>query len=346
MKRYFARGGQETSSLLTKARYDVYVKHGLSTDSIAHFELSSIIGLLINATPSVFWLIFHIYSTPGLLEEIRQEIANVTTTTTEPLNPQGDAKTKMMKKKKKKKKKKTHSISVSGLRDHCPLLLSTYRETLRLHTNNVYTRYVRHDTLLPNNGTTHLLKAGSIVQIPGASMHADPSLWGPDVHDFNPRRFIINSGANNQQDEKATPATNQNQNRQSPQTHHRPGSFRSFGGGKSLCPGRHFALLEIVSAAAMVVMRYDMIPSGSRDPRRRREGGRGGCGGGEDIGGRRSDDDISSSSSSGWKRPKSESTDVVCSISPPTEDFRVFVETRAGFFDGRDDGWVFGDVSS
>lgn len=265
MKKYFSGGGQDNSSHLTKARYNVYVKNGLSTDDIAHFELSSIIGLLINATPSVFWLLFYIYSIPGLLEDVRFEIANVTSTGI--LNTQDD--------------RKKHSINVVELREKCPLLLSTYRETLRLKTNNAYTRWVRQDTLLNDR---YLLKEGSIVQVPGASMHADPALWGPDVKDFNPRRFMKG------------------------ETNHRPGVFRSFGGGATLCPGRHFALIEIVSTAAMFVMRYDMKPQGGT-----------------------------------WEEPKTEGNDVISSISPPTSRFDVAITTREGY---EGDEWAFADIRS
>ena len=265
MKKYFSRDGQDNSSHLTKARYNVYVKNGLSSDAIAHLELSSIIGLLINATPSLFWLLFYIYSVPGLLEDVRQEIANATSTRV--LSTQDDG--------------KKHSISVVKLRENCPLLVSTYRETLRLKTSNVYTRWVQEDTLLEDR---YLLKQGSIVQVPGASMHADPALWGADVKDFNPRRFM--KGAAN----------------------HRPGAFRTFGGGTSLCPGRHFALIEIVSTAAMFVMRYDMKPQGGT-----------------------------------WKEPKMEGNDVVCSIAPPTSRLDVGITTREGY---QGDDWEFVDVRS
>lgn len=69
-------------------------------------------------------------------------------------------------------------------------------------------------------------------------MHADATLWGSDVKDFNPRRFL-----------KGT-------------TKHRLGVFRTFGGGTRLYPGRHFAMMETISAVAMFVMRYEMRPKG------------------------------------------------------------------------------------
>ena len=265
MEKYFSSGGHKSSSHLTKARYNAYVKNGLSTSSIARFELSSILGSLVNATPSLFWVLFYIYSVPGLLEDVRQEVANVTST--EMLDKEDD--------------QKKRSISVVALRENCPLLLSTYRESLRLKTNNVYTRWVRQDTLLSDK---YLLKKGSIVQVPGASMYADPALWSADVKDFNPRRFIKG------------------------EANHRAGAFRTFGGGTSLCPGRHFALIEIVSTAAMFVMRYDMEPHGGT-----------------------------------WKEPKTDGTDVVVSISPPTSRLDVAITTRKGY---EGDSWEFVDIRS
>lgn len=116
-------------------------------------------------------------------------------------------------------------------------------------------------------------------------MHADPALWGADVKEFKPRRFMKGEG-----------------------NHHRPGAFRSFGGGASLCPGRHFALIEILATAAMFVMRYDVKPQGGR-----------------------------------WEEPKMEGNDVVGSIMPPTSRFDVAITTREGY---EGDKWGFVEVRS
>ena len=35
-------------------------------------------------------------------------------------------------------------------------------------------------------------------------------------------------------------------------------AFIPFGGGKNLCPGRHFAFTEIVAVVAMMVLGFDM----------------------------------------------------------------------------------------
>jgi cytochrome P450 len=38
--------------------------------------------------------------------------------------------------------------------------------------------------------------------------------------------------------------------------------FRVFGGGKTLCPGRHFATNEVLAVVAMFIVRLDMTPVG------------------------------------------------------------------------------------
>ena len=73
-------------------------------------------------------------------------------------------------------------------------------------------------------------------------------------------------------------------------------------------PGRHFALIEIMSTAAMFVMRGDMRPRG-------------------DV----------------WKEPKMERNDVESSITPPTSRFDVAISRREGY---EGDTWAFNKVLS
>lgn len=45
-------------------------------------------------------------------------------------------------------------------------------------------------------------------------------------------------------------------------------AFRAFGGGATLCPGRHFASTEILAFASAILLRFDIKPSnGSWDTR-------------------------------------------------------------------------------
>ena len=81
-------------------------------------------------------------------------------------------------------------------------------------------------------------------------------------------------------------------------------AFRAFGGGSTLCPGRHFATNEVLAIVTMFVMRYDMVPlSGS------------------------------------WTLPTVEKTNVAAVVMEPDTDTEVLVSRRKGF---ERDHWSFG----
>ncbi|KAL8836837.1 MAG: hypothetical protein Q9176_006070 [Flavoplaca citrina] len=126
--------------------------------------------------------------------------------------------------------------------------------------------------------------------MPGATIHALPSIWGNDAHQFNPRRFV--KSASHVDKLKVQPE-----------------AFRSFGGGVSLCPGRHFAATEICAAAAMVVARFDMVAVDAN---------------GDEV---------------DWQIPGMEIGRITSSIPLPKGDVRVKVSARKETSDGT---WEFG----
>ncbi len=68
--------------------------------------------------------------------------------------------------------------------------------------------------------------------------HWDADIWGPDVEEFVPDRFIREStNGLIKGDAKLT---------------------RPFGGGASLCPGRFFASNEIISFVGAILLKYDI----------------------------------------------------------------------------------------
>ncbi|KAL9591517.1 MAG: hypothetical protein Q9179_007645, partial [Wetmoreana sp. 5 TL-2023] len=195
MTAYLHHKGHEQASDLTKARYKAGIAYGLSIPAIARFEIGSIMGVLVNSTPTLFWLLIHIYSSPQLLADIRAEASTATWNYDEARTTE----TKFI-------------VHIPSLKQRFPLLYSTYQETLRFHTHNSSSRMVMQDTLLANR---YLLEKGSIVQIPGGSIHSDPSVWGVDATSFNARRFLNATAAGGREKEKVR---------------QHPGAFRSFGG--------------------------------------------------------------------------------------------------------------------
>ena len=131
-------------------------------------------------------------------------------------------------------------LNVSTMKEKCPLLRSTFQEVLRVHSLGASARMVLKDTMLNDQ---YLLKKGGVVQIPTSVIHSDTSVWGQT--DFQPRRFLKQDASI--KEEKRNPA-----------------AYRPFGGGSTLCPGRHFASTEILSLTAMMTLKYDVVPVSGR----------------------------------------------------------------------------------
>ena len=124
----------------------------------------------------------------------------------------------------------TYEIDIQRIRD-IPILRSILHEALRHYASGTGTRIVVEDTILDNR---YLLKKDSFVFLPNRSYHFNGSVWGLTVNEFNAWRFA----------ESKTPS----------------GSFRAFGGGANLCPGRFFAMNTILAMSAMLALRYDINP--------------------------------------------------------------------------------------
>ncbi|KAI1630816.1 cytochrome P450 [Biscogniauxia mediterranea] len=127
------------------------------------------------------------------------------------------------------------SIDLASVRTSCPILLSTFQEALRYRTVTPGARVLLSDVLLDGH---ILLKKGSMLMIPASVQHTNVSAWGEDAGDFDYMRFTPRPGG-----KKLNRA-----------------AFRVFGGGHVLCPGRHFASTEIMALAALLVLRFDIVP--------------------------------------------------------------------------------------
>ncbi len=127
-------------------------------------------------------------------------------------------------------------ISVERIKNECPLLFAIYRETLRLQSDSFSSRAVTADTLLAGQ---YFLKKDSVLLISGGIMHQLKDIWGDDAGEFNPRRFM--------------------EVMRSKDIH--PAAFRAFGGGSTLCPGRHFAANEVLVLVALIILQFEFQPT-------------------------------------------------------------------------------------
>ncbi|KAK8079458.1 cytochrome P450 [Apiospora hydei] len=204
-EQYFAENGHLQGSVLVQCRYKHNTSHGLRGRDLAATEIGQMVASLANSIPAVFWLVYHIFSDPAVLSECREEAEQL-------VQADGD-------------------VDLAKVKSACPVLLSTWQETLRYMHIGISARVVMEDVILDNQ---YLLKKGATVIIP------TPRSGGPTVGIFNHRRFL------------RTPGTKRA---------HNPAAFRAFGGGSVLCPGRHFVTTEAMSFATLMLLRFNMKPA-------------------------------------------------------------------------------------
>ncbi|KAB8263615.1 cytochrome P450 [Aspergillus pseudonomiae] len=213
---FYQTDGHLSASHLVYARWKVQQEAGATLEDIARLEILTGVGILSNTVPSCFWLLFDILSRPELLRTIQDEIHQNAIS----IDSTG-----------------THSLDLADIRTKCPMLLSSFQETLRTRSNSGQLRVVYQDTLLNDHW---LLKAGSILLIPAPAINTNSSAWGLDSGNFEPQRFTKTS----QMTDKKSKAS----------------GFLSFGISPHICPGRHFATGEILALAALLLVRYDISP--------------------------------------------------------------------------------------
>ena len=249
---YFEAKHHEYGSTLVQNRYDTSMQNKISVKDIARVEVGNKIAILVNTAPAVFWMLFYLYSNPAVLQECRNEIESVVSDTKE---TNGTRRT----------------IDITSVKQNCPILTSAFQEVLRQRTLGAQVRQVMQDTMLDGR---YLLKKDVTLIMPSLVMHTDPAIWGPDVSEFNHKRFVKDNRI--QSSQKLNPK-----------------SLRAFGGGTTLCPGRHFATTEILATVVMFILRYDLIPLHNR-----------------------------------WTPPKTEKTNIAAVVMEPDTDITVRVLSR------------------
>lgn len=221
-QKWYADGHEKDSAGLIKGRAAAARKYGLSQRDIADFEIAILLIATTNTIPSSFWFLSYIVNSPTLMTEIRSEISQIVTRKTiDGVD--------------------TVEMDTTGLQKQCPLLCAAWEETLRLVDSSSSVRMVVQDTMLADK---YLLKAGSVVQMPSGVTHNSPEIWGEDAGVFNPRRFLRSDG-------KQDPAAREKRKVQTQ-------GYFPFGGGKHLCPGRHFAFTEVMGFVATLVYGFEI----------------------------------------------------------------------------------------
>jgi len=103
-------------------------------------------------------------------------------------------------------------------------------ETLRLFTPAIHSiREIYETQQITDSKGSHILNAPMTVYVSSQSIHSDPDIWGSDVSEFKPSRWIGSSGA------LITPPK---------------GTFLPWSSGPRTCPGMKMAQVEFVATFA------------------------------------------------------------------------------------------------
>ena len=223
---YMRKGGYKTASGLIRKRYEHHRDmFGMTLEDVARGELGNSFGVLSNSSIAPLWLLYHIFSDERVLADVRREVSALVVQESD-----GGGGT-------------LNSVDLGDVRKACPVLMSTFQETMRLHNVNPGPRILLEDVYL--DGGRVLLKKGSRLMIPATVQHTSVAAWGDDVGEFDHLRFT----------RKKSEPGRQRPNRV---------AFRAFGGGHVLCPGRHFASTEIMALTALMVLQFDIVPVAGR----------------------------------------------------------------------------------
>lgn len=238
---------------IIRKRIELLLQHGFSLREASRSEVSFLFAGIVNTATTTFWVVLHLFARPDLLRYIRAEL--VAGAITE-LDMGGE--------------KPTRLLDQEAIKTNCPTLMSVFREALRVGSDFYSTRLVKEDTLLSDRW---FFAENAVVQVAGGVIHADPGIWGEGAGEFEALRFIKLANqipstsssqeglATSQTTENSTDATKTEEKSQAGGDRLKgihPAAFRAFGGGKTLCPGRHFATHEILAFVAMIVLTVDL----------------------------------------------------------------------------------------
>lgn len=214
-------------SQMAKVRAALMRRRGISDEEVGRFELALIHVSTANAIPTLFWQLCFISAEPQTISIIRKELDSIISIST------------------LENGKREATIDITKFDSLCPVLVSSYRETIRLANAHLGARRAMEDTIISDGKTEYLLRAGCDVQLPAGVLQLS-GVWGPNAASFDALRFV----SPEYKGDLSAKARMEDREQKK--------SYIPFGGGKHLCPGRNFAFAEIIGAVAVLVMGFDV----------------------------------------------------------------------------------------
>jgi len=161
-------GNLDDVGAVVRHRQEIYRKHGFSMKARASFEVALVWAMNANANPVIFWLLNRIYADKELLEGLRKEVAPFVHIA----QPKHEFPIPEM--------PRLDHIDLEGLERECPLLKSSYIESMRLDVAPWSFKIVRQDYLLSSrekDAEKFWVKKGTFAHIAHELHNKDPAYW-------------------------------------------------------------------------------------------------------------------------------------------------------------------------
>lgn len=129
---------------------------------------------------------------------------------------------------------KDGTFDLKYLHNQCPQLNAMWNETIRMSSYSASVRFITDDTIIGGK----VLRRGNRLMIPFRQLHFDQGIFGKTADSFDHERFL----------NKANLTQSNN--------------WRPFGGGNTMCPGRHVAKRAVLVFVAMLLQRFDIEMDG------------------------------------------------------------------------------------
>ncbi|CAD6572719.1 MAG: Cholesterol 7-alpha-monooxygenase [Alectoria sarmentosa] len=218
-----------------KGRHAIWNAYGTPRDIRASSDLSLLWGMSTKTAKLVFWILVRLYSTPGLIQKVRDEI-HPFAKALQPSQFFGIPEPVRL------------EIDDAGLMQSCPLLKACLYECLRLHSEPISMRSVQKDISVlesPEDGRsidgerrqTFVLEAGDFVASLPKTHQRDPHYY-EFPNSFQPGRFLRSSV-------QGQPTLVQ-------------GALNPWGLGEFACPWRVLAEQEVLAFVAAIVVLWDL----------------------------------------------------------------------------------------
>ena len=261
-----------------------FLLENMPTEAALSFQHAFVWAVFANTIPAAFWSLFWILRDPGCQEEVLKEVRSAfgsdaslddeqrALKLAQHLHAQvhgGGAVDASV--------QEEVNVAVLNILEKLPLLDSIIFESLRLCIGSLTIRRAKEAfTLKLKDKTACKIRQADRVVIAPVMTHMDPEIY-PDPKSFQRTRFLDPAAAKTKNIAPGEPHSKSSQAvRNSRVTNPRivrmksgvnvPASIalQPFGGGESMCPGRHFAVGEIKLFIALILLKWEIKLSGDK----------------------------------------------------------------------------------